>query len=139
MDHRLPSRPAPHSFDPAPFLKLAASGVNLSIDTFGWEQSYRQRGPVDFANDAIRLNYVMAVAEAGHQTQLLISSDLALQHWQRRYGGHGWQHIPETVQQLMRYKGFDQELIDQILIEKSPPTAYLRLASRPFKPACSNA
>ncbi len=117
LEHRLPSRPAPHSFDPAPFLELATTGVNLSIDCFGWEQSYRQRGPVDMANDAIRLNYLMAVAEAGHRDQLLISSDLALQHWQRKYGGHGWLHIPETVQQLMRYKGFDQDLIDQILIE----------------------
>jgi predicted metal-dependent phosphotriesterase family hydrolase len=45
-----------------------------------------------------------------------MSHDLALQHWQRKYGGHGWQHIPETVTALMRYKGFDEELIRKILV-----------------------
>ena len=117
VEHRLPSRPAPHSFDPAPFLELAATGVSLLLDGFGREASHRQRGPVDDPNDAVRLNYLMTLAEAGYGDQLLISHDLALQHWYRRYGGFGWQHIPETVQQLMRYKGFDQELIDRILIE----------------------
>ncbi|MCQ3802809.1 MAG: hypothetical protein OXC98_06835 [bacterium] len=117
VEHRLPSRPAPHSFDPAPFLELAATGASLLLDGFGREASHRQRGPIDDPNDGVRLNYLMTLAEAGYEQQLLISHDLALQHWYRRYGGFGWQHIPETVQQLMRYKGFDQQLIDQILIE----------------------
>ena len=117
VEHRLPSRPAPHSFDPQPFLELAASGAYLLLDGFGREASHRQRGPVDDPNDAVRINYLMALAEAGYSKQLLISHDLALQHWYRQYGGFGWQHIPETVQQLMIYKGLDQELIDRILIE----------------------
>ena len=42
--------------------------------------------------------------------------DLALKHWQRRYGGHGWRHMPETIAQLMRYKGFEKELIEAIFV-----------------------
>ncbi|MYG91361.1 MAG: aryldialkylphosphatase, partial [Acidimicrobiia bacterium] len=93
------------------------TGASLLLDGFGREASHRQRGPIDDPNDSVRLNYLMTLAEAGYENQLLISHDLALQHWYRRYGGFGWQHIPDTVQQLMRYKGFDQGLIDRILIE----------------------
>lgn len=117
LDHRLASKPAPHSFDPDPFLELAKTGMYLEFDCFGWEGSYRQRGRVDMPNDAIRLNEIMALVEAGYPSRVLMSHDLALQHWQRKYGGHGWQHIPETVTALMRYKGFEQELIDRILIQ----------------------
>ena len=115
VEHRLPTRAAPDSFDPAPFIELARTGVYMELDCFGWEGSYRQRGKVDMPNDAVRLNYLTALADAGFESKLLISHDLALQHWQRKYGGHGWQHIPETVTQLMRYKGFDTKLIERIL------------------------
>ena len=117
VDHRLASKPAPNSFDPEPFLELATTGMYLEFDCFGWEESYRQRGKVDMPNDAVRLNEIMALVEAGNESRVLMSHDLALQHWQRKYGGHGWQHIPETVTALMRYKGFDQSLIDRILIQ----------------------
>lgn len=115
VEHRLPTRPAPDSFDPAPFIELARTGVYMELDCFGWEGSYRQRGKVDMPNDAVRLNYLTALADAGFESRLLISHDIALQHWQRKHGGHGWQHIPETVTQLMRYKGFDAKLIERIL------------------------
>ena len=117
LEGRLPNRPAPDSFDPAPFLELAKTGVYLAIDTFGWEISVRQRGKVNAPNDAMRINYLMTLADAGYADRLLISSDLAIEHWERGKEGWGWQHIPESVQQLMRYKGLDQALIDQILIE----------------------
>jgi len=116
VEHRLPSKPAPDSFDPAPFLELAATGVYLELDCFGWEESFRQRGKVDMPNDAIRLNYIIALAEAGFESKVLISHDIALQHWQRKYGGHGWQHIPETVTQLMHYKGFDPATVHRIVV-----------------------
>lgn len=115
LEHRLPSKPAPHSFDAAPFLELARTGMYMEIDCFGWEESFRQRGKVDLPNDTVRLNYLAALAEAGHESRLLISHDIALQHWQRKYGGHGWQHIPESVTALMRCKGFDAALIERIL------------------------
>jgi phosphotriesterase-related protein len=46
-----------------------------------------------------------------------MSHDIALQHWQRKYGGHGWQHIPESVTALMRHKGFSNEFIDILLVQ----------------------
>lgn len=126
VEHRLPSKPAPDSFDTTPFLELAKTGVYLELDCFGWEESFRQRGKIDMPNDAIRLNYVMALAEAGYEAKILLSHDIALQHWQRKYGGHGWQHIPESVTALMRYKGFEETLITRLL--RDNPRDILTLA-----------
>ena len=116
-DFLLQTKEAPDSFGTAPFMELAKTGVYLGIDNFGWEESFRQRGKIDQANDAIRLNYIMALADAGYASRVLISHDIALQHWQRKYGGHGWQHIPETVKALMQYKGFDPELIKCLMFD----------------------
>ena len=117
VEGRVSHAEAPNSFDTAPVVELAKTGVWMSIDTFGWETAFRQRGNVDAPNDAVRLNYAMALAEAGYEDRILISSDLAIEHWERGKGGWGWQHIPETVVLLMQAKGFDQALIDKILIE----------------------
>lgn len=115
-DNRLNTSAGTNVFDAQSHLELAKTGVYLSYDTFGWEGSYRQRVPVDQPNDAIRLNWVKAVADAGFASQILVSCDMALKHWQRRYGGHGWRHMPETIAQLMRYKGFERELIEMIFV-----------------------
>ena len=47
----------------------------------------------------------------------MVSSDIALKHWLRRYGGHGWRHHPESIVDLMRYKGFSEELIRTIYVD----------------------
>ena len=67
----------------------------------------------------------MALAEAGHADKILISSDLAIEHWERNKGGWGWPHIPETVRQLMANKGFDEALIHQLLVEN--PARFLTI------------
>ena len=116
-DSRLNTSAGTNVFDVEPHLKLAKTGVYLSYDTFGWEGSYRQRSPVDQPNDAIRLNWLKAVADAGYERQVMVSSDIALKHWLRRYGGHGWRHHPESIVDLMRYKGFSEELIRTIYVD----------------------
>ena len=67
------------------------------------------------------------LAEAGYRSKVLMSHDIALKHRQRQFGGHGWRHIPESVTALMRYKGFDEGLIDRILIEN--PARILSIAN----------
>ena len=117
VEGRLPTSEGPDSFDIAPFLELAKTGVYLAFDTFGWEPGNRQRSAIDVPHDPVRLNYIKALAEAGHGRQVLIGEDLVLQHWQRKHGGHGWVHVPETVIPLMRHKRFDDELIDLVLVQ----------------------
>jgi phosphotriesterase-related protein len=116
-DTMLPSRPGPDSYDSAPFLELAKTGVYLGLDCFGFEQGFWQHGKIDIANDSVRLNFITALADAGYASRVLISHDMALQNHQRKYGGHGWQHIPETVTALMRHKGFDTALVQRILVD----------------------
>ncbi len=116
-DSRMNTSKGTNVFEADEHLKLAKTGVYMSYDTFGWEGSYRQRSPVDQPNDAIRLNWLKIVADAGHERQVMVSSDIALKHWLRRYGGHGWRHHPESIVDLMRYKGFSDELVNMIYVE----------------------
>ena len=116
-EHRLATAAGPNSFDATPFLEFAKTGVYMAFDTFGWETGNRQHSAVDVPHDPIRLNYIKALADAGHADRLLIGEDLVLRHWQRKHGGHGWVHIPETVIPLMRHKHFDEELISMVLVE----------------------
>ena len=116
-DSRLNTSAGTNVFEVDSHLDLAKTGVYLAYDTFGWEGSYRQRSPVDMVNDAIRLNWMKAVADAGHANRVMASSDIALKHWLRRYGGHGWRHHPETIVDLMGYKGFSDELIRMIYVD----------------------
>ena len=114
---RVPTADGPNSFDTAPFLELAKTGVYLAFDTFGWEGSNRQRSAIDAPHDPVRLNYIKALADAGYADRILIGEDLVLQHWQRKHGGHGWVHLPETVVPLMRHKRFEESLINQMLVD----------------------
>ena len=116
-EHRVPYKEAPDSYDIDQFYELADTGCYLSFDCFGKEESFRQNGLVDMPNDAARINYLIALAERGHDKQLLISHDISLLHWRNRFGGQGIEHIPVAVVPLMRRKGISKELIDRILVE----------------------
>ena len=116
-DHRVAFNASPHSFDVDQFFELADTGCYMSFDGFGKEESFRQNGAVDLPNDATRINYLMALAERGHDRQLVVSHDISLLHWRNRFGGQGIEHIPVAVVPLMRRKGVTQELIDRILVE----------------------
>ena len=123
VEHRLVEALGPDSFDTRPFLELAATGCYLSFDLFGREESYRQVGPVDMPNDAVRVNHLQVLVDAGYADRLLLSHDLTFPWQLSRYGGYGYRHIPDSVVRLMRLKGMDQELIDRLLIEN--PAAWL--------------
>ena len=117
VEHRLVSAPGPDSFDSAPFLRLAETGCYLSFDLWGREESYRQTGAADLPNDAVRVNHLTALVDAGYADRLLLSHDLTLRWQLSRYGGYGFRHIPESVVRLMRLKGMGQDLIDQFVIK----------------------
>jgi phosphotriesterase-related protein len=117
VEHRLVEAPSPGSFDTGPFLRLAATGCYLSFDLFGREESYRQLGQADLPNDAVRVNHLRVLVDAGYGDRLLLSHDLTLRWQLSRYGGYGFRHIPDSVVRLMKLKGLGQELIDQFLVE----------------------
>jgi phosphotriesterase-related protein len=70
-------------------------------------------------NDAIRINKVTALADAGHIDQVLISLDIDTRARLVKYGGEGYGHLIRNVVPVMRRKGFSDADLDRIL--KSNP------------------
>lgn len=104
-------------FETEDFLALAKTGCYLEQDLFGWETSYYPMSDIDMPNDAMRVNKIVALADAGHLDRVLISLDIDTRSRLSKYGGEGYQHIIRNVVPILRRKGFSEADIDRILCE----------------------
>lgn len=95
---------------------LARTGCYLEFDLFGQESSYYALAPIDMPNDAIRINYLMQLIEAGYGDRLLIAHDICRKTSLKTYGGDGYGHILHNVVPVMRRKGMPEEDIEAILV-----------------------
>lgn len=96
-------------------VEVARRGAFVEFDSFGREY-YADEIGVAWGWDYRRLAFIRNLAEAGHEDQLLMSQDVCLKMDLRRYGGSGYDHILRTVIPWMRQEGFDNELIEKLLI-----------------------
>ncbi len=108
--------------------RLAETGVYLEFDLFGQESSYYQYAPIDMPNDATRVDYLIALLEAGFGDRLLISQDICRKTSLVTWGGWGYAHILENVVPIMRRKGITEVDIDRLLIHN--PARMLTFARR---------
>lgn len=97
-------------------LELAQTGCYLELDLFGREASFYASAPIDMPNDAMRVNYLVELALAGHARQLLISQDICHKTRLVRYGGEGYSHILNHVVPLMHRKGLTESDINLLMI-----------------------
>ncbi len=98
--------------------ELASSGCCIEYDMFGEEASFYPQNPdMDLPNDAMRVDYIKRLVEAGYLGQLVVSHDVAFKFKQVRYGGPGFAHILKYVVPVMRRKGFTEEQIQAILVD----------------------
>ncbi len=105
-------------------LELAATGCYLELDLFGQESSYYAPEPDTVRpNDGTRIDWLMALGEAGYGDQLLIAQDICQKVYLRKYGGPGYTHILEAAMPLMRRKGMEPELMQKITVDN--PAAIL--------------
>ena len=102
-------------------LKLAQTGCYLEYDVFGWEGHFPSYWTaddfMDMPNDTQRSYEILALMEAGHLDQILVSQDICRKSTRVRYGGWGYPHILNYVVPMMRQRGLTQEQIDTILSE----------------------
>ena len=69
-------------------IDLAQTGMWLEYDLFGLENSYYPYNPsFDMPNDGGRMAHVLALIEAGHHDQILLSHDIAYKTSLVKYGG----------------------------------------------------
>lgn len=103
-------------FDIEAMKRLAQTGVVLEFDLFGYESSYWPLGDIDMPNDGRRIAYLCQLVEAGHAGQLLCSQDICRLTRLAAFGGHGYAHMLENVLPLMRRRGLDDTVIEQIFV-----------------------
>src|SRR5262249_2626066 len=90
-------------------MELARTGIWLEYDLFGMENSFYPYNPsFDMPNDGGRMAHVLALIEAGHGDQLLLSHDIAYKTSLVKYGGYGYHHLLVNVVPRLRRKGVDE-------------------------------
>jgi phosphotriesterase-related protein len=105
-------------------IDLARTGLWLEYDLFGTEQAYYPYNPsFDMPNDGGRMAHVLALIEAGHGDQLLLSHDIAYKTSLVKYGGHGYHHLLVNVVPRLRGKGVDDAGLRRLLVE-NPARAF---------------
>ena len=97
--------------------ELAATGCLIEFDLFGQESSYYPFSPIDMPNDAMRIDYLIGLFDAGYGSQLVIAQDICMKTHLTRYGGESYSHILETVLPMMDRKGLGQDQIRTICVE----------------------
>jgi phosphotriesterase-related protein len=97
--------------------RLAASGIVIEFDLFGYEGSYYAwELPVDMPNDSRRVRMLAWLAEQGFGGALVVSHDIYFKDKLTRWGGQGYSHIIDHVVPLMRRHGLAPETIDAMLV-----------------------
>lgn len=97
-------------------VRLAETGCYLEFDLFGQESSHYTHAPIDMPNDAIRINLIMGLIEAGYAERIVIAHDICQKTNLIHYGGHGYAHILENVVPVMLRKGMTEADVDKILV-----------------------
>ena len=97
---------------------LAATGVWLEYDLFGMENSYYPYNPdFDMPNDAGRIAQILRLIARGHESQILMSHDIAYKSSLTKYGGYGYHHLLVNVVPRLRRKGIDDAGLRRLLVE----------------------
>lgn len=98
-------------------LSLVETGAVAEWDFFGIESAHYPFAPIDLPHDGTRLDLIGGLIARGHGEQIAISHDICTRSRLRRFGGHGYAHIPLHVVPMMRRKGFDERMIGQLLVD----------------------
>ena len=103
---------------------LAQTGIWIEYDLFGLENSYYPYQPsFDMPNDGTRMTHILALIEAGHHDQLLLSHDIAYKTSLVKFGGYGYHHLLVNVVPRLRMKGLDGAGVRRLLVE-NPKRAF---------------
>jgi phosphotriesterase-related protein len=105
------------AIDDEPYqLALLERGAFACYDLFGFDHSCL--GPGRYApSDHDAAARICGLAERGHLAQLLVSQDVGVKTRLRAFGGWGYAHLFEHVVPLLRAGGFDEAMLDVLLVD----------------------
>ena len=96
-------------------IELAGRGCYLEYDVFGWETSNYPLSEMDMPNDAVRIEHITRLIDAGLASRVVIAQDICFKQRLTTYGGHGYGHILTNIVPRMRQKGISEEDLHSIL------------------------
>lgn len=96
-------------------LRFADTGCVLEYDFFGIETSYYWFNDTDLPTDYMRLAYIRALFDHGHEDQVVVSQDICTKTRLACYGGHGYGHVFRNAVPLMERKGFSAAEIQRVM------------------------
>ncbi len=104
--------------------EVAATGVYLNFDLFGHDGSYYPLAPEShMPADHERIEMIEHLIGDGRSSQVLLAHDVCSKHRLKKYGGHGYDHIPARVVPRMRARGMHEEDVRMVLVDN--PTRML--------------
>ena len=71
---------------------------------------------IDMPGDARRMDDIAWIAGQGYEKKILVAHDICTKNRLERYGGHGYAYILGQIVPRMRARGFNEEVIDNILV-----------------------
>lgn len=97
--------------------ELADRGSYVEFDLFGHEDAYHE--PFDDAqgSDRDRIKWTEELVSDGYADRLLLSHDIYMKIFTRKYGGYGYAHILDSIVPDLKARGVSEEAIQTILVE----------------------
>jgi len=96
---------------------LADRGAYIEFDLFGHEDAYHPSFKDAQGSDRDRIRWSKMLVDDGYGNRLLLSHDIYLKMFQRKYGGYGYAHILDSIVPDMRAFGVSEEAIETILVD----------------------
>ena len=97
--------------------KLAERGSYVEFDLFGHEDAYHPQFDDAQGSDRDRINWTEELVSDGYADRLLLSHDIYMKIFTRKYGGYGYAHILESIIPDLKARGVSEEEIETILTE----------------------
>lgn len=120
--------------DPDYQRQLLGKGIVLEYDGFGYEMQTDAYGGLKYPTDDERIAAISSLVASGWERQLLISTDICMKFLLRRFGGHGYGHILESVVPRMRSAGISDGALTAMLVET--PRRLLTIPANPQGSQC---
>ena len=111
-------------YDRGALNEVAATGAYLNYDLFGHDESHYPLAPETFMPaDHERIEQIEGLVADGRSSQVLLAHDVCSKHRLKKYGGHGFDHIPARIVPRMRKRGMLEEDVRMVLVDN--PTRML--------------
>jgi phosphotriesterase-related protein len=98
--------------------ELADRGAYLEYDVWGLEM-YLEKHNDSYPSDTWRAESVCDLIDRGYASQLVFGQDVYTKAQRRKYGGYGYGHLLENIVPMLKSRGVEQEVLDQILIDNA--------------------